>query len=355
MDRLPSPWTNGLEDAGGVGRVDAAPLVRHLDAHEVALPGRGDPHVAADGRVAGRVVEQVGEHLRELAVVGVEQWQVVGQIGAHVHLAHHGASAGVAAATSSARSTAWRSGANAPASMRLRLRRFATSRSSRSTSSHTVVSSSWRVASSYSTPSRRSVDDGPHRRERRAQVVGDRAEQRRALAVECLELLRTRGLACELGPLALQLDHVLVELAYLALSDGSPGSRRWTMPETSRPTSDRHHDERDELNAPCRHRRSSSVPYGSMKPRLRVSAAASRGDDRRRCAADDGRADDDHHEERARRWPTSGADARGQEHEADEHARRDAEHDPQPGRGPGARESAHPGILTRSLRPVRRP
>ena len=88
--------------------------------------------------------------------------------------------------------------------MRLRSSRLATSRSRRLAWSLTSASSSWRACSSVTTPAC-SSDAAADGGQRRAQVVGHRAQQRGALAVDLLEQRRPVGLlgqargACDLA------------------------------------------------------------------------------------------------------------------------------------------------------------
>ncbi len=92
LDALPSPRRKGFEDPSAVERGHADATIGDPQLHHAnALDGRPSPgadiHRGALRGVAGRVLEQVGDHLVQLAVVGVDQWQLRRHVDLHPYVA----------------------------------------------------------------------------------------------------------------------------------------------------------------------------------------------------------------------------------------------------------------------------
>ena len=149
--RLPSPVRNGSKMRRAPSGTPVPSSATRTSTMAVRTRAALTRTMRAGGRVAGRVLEEVGDapgragcSRRPPAAgrAGRRSWTRTCR--------EQAAAAGwTRSASSSSTSTAWRSGAKAPASMRLRLSRLATRRSRRSASSHhESSSSSVRVASS---------------------------------------------------------------------------------------------------------------------------------------------------------------------------------------------------------------
>src|SRR5207244_9151625 len=69
-----------LEDPALLGGWNAEPFVGDGEAHVLACRFYADLHVAASGGVLDGVVDQVCEHLPELAFVGGDSWNVLAGI-----------------------------------------------------------------------------------------------------------------------------------------------------------------------------------------------------------------------------------------------------------------------------------
>ncbi len=299
--------------------------------------------------MARRVVEQVREHLGELAVVGVEQWQGVGQVGADVDVTQERCEGAEPLGDELAEVDGLPLG---------RERAGLDPAEAEQVGDEPVEAVDLVAHRRQELVSRRGVvldtvaqigDDGAHGRQGRAQVVGDRPQQRGPLTVERLELLGPGGPARELRAFTLELGHVLVELAHLALRDAHLAPA--VHDPRDEPTDEhRDHHERDELDDLV------GVADRERAVRLDVTEVEGdrrrdRGDDRGRSATHDGRADHDH-DEQQRDGGRGQVRACRQQRDPEEDAGGDTERDPQTRRGPGARQTAHGVILTRSLRPV---
>ena len=191
--------------------------------------------------------------------------------------------------------------------------------------------------------------DGPDRRERRAQVVGHRAQQRAALVVERLELLgagRPRARAgCARRAAARRAGRARAP----APTPRSTSVRRCPRRVTSSPTSRRRPRTRPS-SVPSSTLAMSRPPYGRMNARSR-ERGRHRGDDRRDARRRRRRADDHDHEDEQRRVAEVSWSRTGSERQADAHGGHHAEHARRAPERSGARDvGPRRRSLTRSLR-----